>query len=103
MRTAKLVTGALVATALLSITFIGFVKAETPAPSAHAALTGKVTSQGEGAIDGLPLPQNFLQRVAIHAIAERHLVVPAPRQAHEQLTVGDLIDELGGAGHFSEL
>jgi virginiamycin B lyase len=53
MRTAKLVTGALVATAFVSITFIGFVKAETPAPSAHAALTGKVASQAEGAMEGV--------------------------------------------------
>jgi len=55
MRRAKLVAETLVATALLGVTLVlvGFLMAETPSPSAHAALTGKVTSQAEGAMEGL--------------------------------------------------
>src|SRR5207302_5936627 len=53
MRRAKLVAGTLVASALLGVTLVGFLMAETPSPSAHAALTGKVTSQAEGAMEGV--------------------------------------------------
>src|SRR5437879_13714811 len=55
MRRAKLVAETLVATALLGVTLVlvGFLMAETPSPSAHAALTGKVTSQAEGAMEGV--------------------------------------------------
>src|SRR2546427_12668109 len=40
---------AMVGTALLGSAFVGFVVAETPSPS---ALTGKVTSQADGAMEG---------------------------------------------------
>ena len=51
MRSAKLVVGSLVAAALLSMTLVGM--GETPSPSAQSALTGKVTSQAEGAMEGV--------------------------------------------------
>ena len=50
---AKLLSGILAATAILGLTLVGLVMAETPAPSAHSALTGKVTSQAEGAMEGV--------------------------------------------------
>jgi virginiamycin B lyase len=53
MRRAKLLSGILAGTALLSMTLVGFVMGETLSPSAHAALTGKVTSQAEGAMEGV--------------------------------------------------
>jgi virginiamycin B lyase len=53
MRTAKLLSGTLAGTALLAVTFVGFVMAETPSPSAHSALTGKVMSQAEGVMEGV--------------------------------------------------
>ena len=53
MRRAKLVVGILMVTALMSMTLVAFMMAETPSPSAHAALTGKVTSQAEGAMEGV--------------------------------------------------
>jgi virginiamycin B lyase len=53
MRRAKLVAGTLVAAALVSMMLVGFMMAETPSPSAHAGLTGKVTSQAEGAMEGV--------------------------------------------------
>jgi virginiamycin B lyase len=53
MSRAKLLSGILAATAILGLTLVGFVMAETPAPSAHVALTGKVTSQAEGAMEGV--------------------------------------------------
>jgi streptogramin lyase len=40
-------------TVLVSVTLVAFMMAETPSPSAHAALTGKVTSQAEGAMEGV--------------------------------------------------
>src|SRR5487761_970514 len=52
---ANLIAGTLVAAALLSMTLVGFVMAETPSPSPHAALAGKVTSQAEGAMEGVIL------------------------------------------------
>ena len=53
MRRAKLLSGTLVAAAILGMTLVGFVMAETPGPSAHIALTGKVSSQAEGAMEGV--------------------------------------------------
>jgi len=53
MSRAKLLSGILAATAILGLTLVGLVMAETPAPSAHLALTGKVTSQAEGAMEGV--------------------------------------------------
>ena len=53
MSRAKLLSGILAATAILGMTLAGLVMAETPAPSAHLALTGKVTSQAEGAMEGV--------------------------------------------------
>jgi len=50
---AKLLSGILAATAILGLTLVGLVMAETPASSAHSALTGKVTSQAEGAMEGV--------------------------------------------------
>src|SRR5438128_2102236 len=49
MGKAKLLA-AMVGTALLGSAFVGFVSAETPSPS---ALTGKVTSQADGAMEGV--------------------------------------------------
>ncbi len=49
----KLLLGTLVGMALVGTALAGFVMAETPSPSAHAALTGKVTSQAEGAMEGV--------------------------------------------------
>src|SRR5580704_1435310 len=53
MSRAKLLSGILAATAILGLTLVGLVMAETPVPSAHSALTGKVTSQAEGAMEGV--------------------------------------------------
>jgi len=53
MSRAKLLSGILAATAILGLTLVGLVMAEAPAPSAHLALTGKVTSQAEGAMEGV--------------------------------------------------
>jgi virginiamycin B lyase len=53
MSRAKLLSGILAATAILGLTLVGLVMAETPAPSAHLALTGKVTSQAEGPMEGV--------------------------------------------------
>ena len=53
MSRAKLLSGILAATAILGLTLVGLVMAETPAPSAHSALTGKVSSQAEGAMEGV--------------------------------------------------
>src|ERR1700730_6870918 len=53
MLRAKFLSGILVGTALLSMTVAGLVMGETPSPSAHAALVGKVTSQAEGAMEGV--------------------------------------------------
>src|SRR6202035_709135 len=53
MSRAKLLSGILAITAILGMTLAGLVMAETPAPSAHLALTGKVTSQAEGAMEGV--------------------------------------------------
>ncbi len=53
MRRAKLLAGTLVGTALLGLAFVGFVMAETPSHSAPSALAGKVTSQAEGAMEGV--------------------------------------------------
>src|SRR6266568_3658470 len=53
MRRAKLLAGTLVGTALLGLAFVGFVMAETPSHSTPSALTGKVTSQAEGAMEGV--------------------------------------------------
>ena len=53
MSRAKLLSGILAAMAILGLTLVGLVMAETPAPSAHVALTGKVTSQAEGAMEGV--------------------------------------------------
>src|ERR1700747_3390826 len=50
---AKLLSGILAATAILGLALVGLVMAETPAASAHSALTGKVTSQAEGAMEGV--------------------------------------------------
>src|SRR6202521_6402800 len=50
MSRAKLLAGTLVGTALLSMAFFGVVTAQTPS---HSALTGKVTSQAEGAMEGV--------------------------------------------------
>ena len=49
----KLLLGTLVGMALVGAALVGLVMAETPSPSAHAALTGKVTSQAEGAMEGV--------------------------------------------------
>ena len=53
MRRAKLLSGILAGTALLSMTLVGFVMGETLSPSAHTALAGKVTSQAEGPMEGV--------------------------------------------------
>jgi virginiamycin B lyase len=53
MRRAKLLLGTLVGTALAAMALAGFMMAETPSSSAHVALTGKVTSQAEGAMEGV--------------------------------------------------
>src|SRR6202035_1810571 len=53
MSRAKLLSGILAATAILGLTLVGLVMAETASPSAHSALTGKVTSQAEGAMEGV--------------------------------------------------
>src|SRR5437879_2399017 len=53
MNSAKLVAGTLAVAALLGMTLVGFVMAETPSPSAHSALTGKVASQAEGPMEGV--------------------------------------------------
>src|SRR2546422_4274867 len=45
-----LLAGGTVGTTLLGLAFTGFVMAQTPPPS---ALTGKVTSQAEGAMEGV--------------------------------------------------
>ncbi len=50
MSKAKLLAAILVGTALLGRAFVGSVLAQTPSPS---ALTGKVTSQAEGAMEGV--------------------------------------------------
>src|SRR6266849_4080651 len=50
MDRAKLLTGILVGTALIGLTLVAVVMAETPS---HAALTGKVTSQEEGPMEGV--------------------------------------------------
>ena len=50
MSKTKLLAGTLVGTALLGMAFVGFVMAET---SSHSALTGKVSSQAEGAMEGV--------------------------------------------------
>src|ERR1700680_4679429 len=50
MSRAKLLAGTLVGTALLRMAFFGVVTAQTPS---HSALTGKVTSQAEGAMEGV--------------------------------------------------
>jgi streptogramin lyase/mono/diheme cytochrome c family protein len=50
MSRAKHLAAILVGTALLGSAFVGFVLAESPSPS---ALTGKVTSPGEGAMEGV--------------------------------------------------
>src|SRR5437867_2960018 len=50
MSRATLLAGATVGTALLALAFAGFVTAQTPAPS---ALTGRVTSQSEGGMEGV--------------------------------------------------
>src|SRR6202049_940121 len=50
MSRAKLLAGTLVGTALLRMAFFGVVTAQTPSSS---ALTGKVTSQAEGAMEGV--------------------------------------------------
>src|SRR5260370_1944179 len=49
----KLLLGTLVGMALVGTAVAGLVMAETPSLSAHAALTGKVTSQAEGAMEGV--------------------------------------------------
>jgi len=49
----KLLARILLASALLGMTLVGVVMAETPSPSAHVALMGKVTSQAEGAMEGV--------------------------------------------------
>jgi streptogramin lyase len=53
MSRGKLLSGILTATAILGMTLVGMVMAETPSPSAHVALTGKVSSQAEGAMEGV--------------------------------------------------
>src|ERR1700688_4185031 len=53
MRRAKLLSGILAGTALLSMTLVGFVMGETLSPSAHTALAGKVTPQAEGPMEGV--------------------------------------------------
>ena len=53
MLRAKLVAETIVTTALVSMILVGFMMAETPSPSAQSALTGKVTSQAEGAMEGV--------------------------------------------------
>src|SRR5690349_22607407 len=53
MRRAKLLSGTLLGMAILGMALAGFLMAETPAPSAHVALAGKVTSQAEGAMEGV--------------------------------------------------
>ena len=50
MRRAKLLAGTLVGTALLGMAFVGLVMAQAPS---HSALTGKVTSQAEGPMEGV--------------------------------------------------
>ena len=50
MSKTKLLAAILVATALLGSAFVGFGSAEPPSPS---ALTGTVTSQAEGAMEGV--------------------------------------------------
>lgn len=50
MSKAKVLAAILVGTALLGSAFVGFVSADTPSPS---ALTGQVTSQAEGAMEGV--------------------------------------------------
>ena len=50
MRTVTRLAAILAATALLGGAFVGRVSADTPSPS---ALTGKVTSQAEGAMEGV--------------------------------------------------
>src|ERR1700720_4447792 len=50
MPRAKLLVGILVGTALVGTAFAGPVIAQTPS---HSALTGKVTSQAEGAMEGV--------------------------------------------------
>src|SRR2546427_2442876 len=50
MSRATLFAGTIVGTTLLGLVFAGFVVAQTPSPS---ALTGKVTSQAEGAMEGV--------------------------------------------------
>jgi streptogramin lyase len=53
MRRGKLLSGTLLGMAILGMALAGLLMAETPAPSAHVALTGKVTSQAEGAMEGV--------------------------------------------------
>jgi len=58
MSKTKLLAGTLLGTALLGVALIGFAMAQTPSHSAlasqaGAALTGKVTSQAEGAMEGV--------------------------------------------------
>jgi virginiamycin B lyase len=53
MRGTKLLAKTLLGTAILGMALVGFVMAETPSPSAHGALTGKVTSLAEGATEGV--------------------------------------------------
>ena len=50
MSKAKLLSGTAACTTLVGLALAGFVMAQTPSPS---ALTGKVTSQGEGAMEGV--------------------------------------------------
>src|ERR1700747_2759492 len=60
MSSTKLLAKILIGTSLLSVILVGFVMAQTPshsAPSAtshtQGALTGKVSSQAEGAMEGV--------------------------------------------------
>src|SRR5690348_1332235 len=53
MRRAKLLSGTLLGMAILGMALAGLLMAETPGPSAHVALAGKVTSQAEGAMEGV--------------------------------------------------
>jgi virginiamycin B lyase len=50
MSRTKLLAAILVGTAILGLTFVGFVMAQTPP---HSALMGKVTSQAEGPMEGV--------------------------------------------------
>ncbi|HZP33724.1 MAG TPA: carboxypeptidase regulatory-like domain-containing protein [Candidatus Acidoferrales bacterium] len=50
---ANLLSRALVGTVLLVVPLVGFLRAKTPSAAGHVALSGKVTSRAEGAMEGV--------------------------------------------------